>query len=117
MIEEITESERAELRERLLCEQQELLRKVGDKGRAETVDLDLPIGRLSRVDALQQQSMAKAELRRAEQSLEQIGAALEFMEAGTYGFCKLCEEPIGFRRLSARPSSPFCIDCLRGNEG
>jgi DnaK suppressor protein len=117
MIAEITESELVELRDRLLSQQKELLRKVGNKDRIETVDLELPIGRLSRVDALQQQSMAKAEIRRAKQSLEQIESALEFMEAGTYGFCKMCEEPIGYRRLNARPSSPFCIDCIRGVQG
>jgi len=49
-------------------------------------------------------------------SLEQIGSALEFIEEGTYGYCKMCEEPIGFRRLNARPSSPFCIACLQGAE-
>jgi DnaK suppressor protein len=65
---------------------------------------------------MQQQSMAKAEVRRAEVSLEQIGSALEFIEEGTYGYCKMCEEPIGFRRLNARPSSPFCIACLQGAE-
>ncbi len=116
MTEEITVSQLEQFRERLLLEQQELVLKVADKGRTETVDLDLPIGRLSRVDALQQQSMAKAEIRRAEMSLQQIEAALEFMEDGTYGYCKMCEEPIGFGRLNARPSAPFCIACLQGGE-
>ena len=26
-------------------------------------------------------------------------------------WCRRCEEPIGYKRLSARPESPYCLDC------
>ena len=116
MSEEITEDQIGQLKKALLSMQLDLLDKIDDRARVETVDLDLPIGRLSRVDALQQQSMAKAEVQRAKRSLRQIESALEFIEEGTYGFCKMCEEPIGILRLKARPASPFCIACLQNTE-
>ncbi len=84
-----------------------------DQGRSETapVGLDRPIGRLSRMDALQQQSMARAGQAILQKRSRQITAALVLMEDGEYGDCRHCEEPIGFERLKARPESPYCFEC------
>ena len=35
---------------------------------------------------------------------------------GSYGFCRLCEEPIGFKRLQAKPEAPFCVNCQSRHE-
>ena len=86
------------------------------KDGAKPVDLDEPIGRLSRMDAIQQQQMTKANRRAYEQKLLQVGAALEKLDGGDYGDCRSCEEPIGFRRLKARPETPFCIECQEALE-
>ncbi|WP_432822006.1 TraR/DksA family transcriptional regulator [Trichloromonas sp.] len=92
--------------------QQELKRLLSttEEG-ARPVDLGQPIGRLSRMDALQQQSMAKASRRSHEIRLQQIAAALNAIKEGEYGQCKECGEPIGFGRLGARPETPFCVGC------
>ena len=80
---------------------------------AKTVDLDQPIGRLSRMDAIQQQKMVAAARRNTELRLAQIRGALHALEQGTYGECRRCEEEISKRRLKARPESPFCLGCQR----
>lgn len=82
----------------------------------DTVDLDQPIGRLSRMDAIQQQKMAVEQRRRIELRRGQLRQALGWMEDGDYGTCRRCEEPIGFRRLKARPESAFCLGCRRSIE-
>lgn len=46
-----------------------------------------------------------------ESSLHDIEKALENIEAGTYGVCRYCNEPIDEKRLLARPSSSACIAC------
>jgi DnaK suppressor protein len=79
--------------------------------RTDTVDLDQPIGRLSRVDALQQQAMAKEQLRRNRIKLSQVKQALVAAADDEYGLCRSCEESIGYRRLKAFPEAPFCISC------
>lgn len=84
---------------------------------AKPVDLGLSIGRLSRVDALQQQHMAIARRQRVEIQLQQIRSALSRMKSGTYGACIQCGEPIGFARLKARPEAPACRDCQSGGGG
>lgn len=73
------------------------------------VQLDQPIGRLSRVDAMQRQQMVVANRRRAEQRLQQVQAALNRVRSGEYGECLSSGEPIGFARLKARPETPFCL--------
>lgn len=75
------------------------------------MDLDLPIGRVSRIDAIQQQKMAQAEQGRARLRLQAVQAALERVEDEEYGFCCQCGEPVGYKRLWARPESPFCVPC------
>lgn len=80
------------------------------------VDLGLPIGRLSRMDAMQQQHMAQAGVSALERRLSQIAAALAAVASGTYGFCRRCEEPIGYQRLKARPETPFCLRCQAESE-
>ena len=81
--------------------------------RTDIVDLDQEIGRLSRMDALQQQKMAEAERARHKLRLKSVLMAIEALEEGDYGFCRRCGEPIDYRRLKARPESPCCVPCLR----
>jgi DnaK suppressor protein len=75
------------------------------------VGLDQPIGRLTRMDAMQQQSMTSAGRRDADIRLKQVEQALVAVERGLYGLCRRCDEPIGYKRLSARPESPYCLGC------
>jgi RNA polymerase-binding protein DksA len=54
-----------------------------------------------------------------EKSLEDVDKALERIENGTYGICKYCGNPIGEKRLMARPTASSCIKCkteLQENE-
>lgn len=80
------------------------------------VELDEPIGRLSRMDAMQQQQMAQAHRRRLDIRLQQVRAALAKIERDDYGYCNLCDEPIGAKRLKVRPESPLCVRCQSSRE-
>ena len=116
-MDELTDEQLVELREALLSLQRDLRMTMADEqGRSETVTLDQPIGRLSRMDAMQQQEMAKAERRRAELRLERVAVSLERIAEEEYGWCSDCEEPIGYRRLKARPDSFFCLSCSSQRE-
>jgi DnaK suppressor protein len=52
----------------------------------------------------------------SEHVLAEIDAALERIEAGTFGTCRTCGEPIGEERLVAIPWATQCIDCKRKEE-
>src|SRR3989339_741749 len=48
-----------------------------------------------------------------EKALRDVVGALKMIEAGTYGACKYCKQPIDERRLLARPTSSSCIQCKK----
>ena len=97
----------------LLQRRKEVLALIEGHGEdGKPVELDQTrVGRLSRMDALQSQAMAKETERRRQQELERIDAALARLEDGTYGDCVECGEPIAEKRLAFDPSAVLCIDC------
>ncbi len=115
MAEELTEAQRVELAERLRTLREELEAALGSGAEAaRPVTLDQSsVGRLSRMDAMQQQAMAQASQRSLKKRLQQCRAALEALERNEYGDCRMCDEPIGYRRLSAYPEAPLCLECQR----
>ncbi len=93
---------RAELE--AVCEQ-------GDAAAA-TVELDQTrVGRLSRMDALQDQAMARATATRRALELTRIGAALARLDDGEFGDCIKCGEPIPPARLAIDPATLVCVAC------
>jgi DnaK suppressor protein len=48
--------------------------------------------------------------------LAEIDAALDRLDAGTYGSCASCGSDIGFKRLAAMPSATRCIACKEKEE-
>jgi DnaK suppressor protein len=48
--------------------------------------------------------------------LSKIDAALHRIDAGTYGFCEETDEPIGIRRLEARPIATLSIEAQERHE-
>lgn len=89
-----------------------LARQEDHRNAANTVELDQArVGRLSRMDALQQQAMARAANQRSEAELQRIEAALVRIRTGEYGFCLKCGEDIPQKRLEVDPAALTCITC------
>ena len=78
----------------------------------ETVELQQDsVGRLSRMDAMQQQAMAKATARRRVAERARIAAAIERMDEGEWGWCTACGNEIAEKRLAHDPSVALCLAC------
>ena len=85
---------------------------------SKTVELDQQLmGRLSRMDALQHQAMAKAGKEVQQLRLQLVKQALRAVEEGTYGECRECGEFIPYKRLEVKPEAPFCLPCQQEKEG
>lgn len=99
----------------LLNWQEDLLSTSDERDQSSgTVHLDQQsVGRLSRMDALQGQALAKAGKERAEHQLRMIKAALIRIDNDDYGFCAECDEPINPKRLEIDPTTIYCIECAR----
>lgn len=116
-MDELTPEQLSEFRASLLSLVDELGEQLAtSRAGAAPVDLDEPIGRLSRMEAMQQQQMTKAHKRRIELRLQQASAALGRLERGEYGECLLCGELISEKRLRAKPESPMCLPCQSERE-
>jgi len=80
----------------------------------DTVVLDqTSVGRLSRMDAMQQQAMAKATRQHRATEIQAIKNALLRLEEGDYGYCEDCGEDIPSKRLELTPTAIRCVNCAR----
>ena len=101
------------LKARLELERANLL-EISDSAAAERrpVELDQQsVGRLSRMDAMQVQAMAKAVEARRRNRLHHINAALKRLESDDYGYCVSCDEDIPAKRLEIDPATDRCVNC------
>ena len=48
--------------------------------------------------------------------IKKIKKALDRIDNGTFGICETCGDPIGKKRLEARPVTTQCIECKEAEE-
>ena len=114
----LTKSQIDVLTQQLISVKNELSRflKLSESS-SEVVELDQSkVGRLSRMDAMQQQQMASAGKRAQQLQLTQTNRALKKIEIDEYGFCIDCDDVIAFSRLQIKPESERCINCQQAYE-
>lgn len=104
--------------DRLNLELQRLVEAIAQaQAAAATVELDQSsVGRVSRMDAMQQQAMAKGLQERLVMGKRKLEAALARMESGTYGRCCQCQIEMEAERLDADPAAVFCTGCAAQRE-
>lgn len=107
------ELDMAMIQRKLLALREELQAdSASSESSRDTVVLDqTSVGRLSRMDAMQGQAMAKAEEERRQRRLKLIGGALVRIDNEEFGECIECGEWIGAKRLEWDPLVLKCINC------
>ena len=89
----------------------EKLSEISKQAR-DVVELDQQaVGRLSRMDAMQQQAMAEAQERTRNLDLTRIDMAWRRIESGDYGYCTNCDTEIPDGRLAIDPMAERCVRC------
>lgn len=97
------------LREELETVQQASQKTSEDR---KPVELDQQsVGRLSRMDAMQQQAMAAAQDARRHGRVAAIKAAIRRIEEDEFGWCSECGDLISEKRLELDPTIMRCKDC------
>jgi len=74
---------------------------------------DNAIGRVSRMDAINNRSVAEAGLRQAEEKLNKLKFALGKIDSDEFGICRRCGKEIPLMRLMLMPQSFFCVNCAK----
>lgn len=112
----LSQLEIEELRTELERERARLERSVAmsrDASRPVTLD-QASVGRLSRMNEMQNQQLAANLQNREESRLAQITDALDRIREGTYGVCARCQSGIPYGRLLVFPEARFCVSCGGG---
>ena len=78
---------------------------------AEAVSPDKSLGRLSRMEAMQDQQLILEARRRKKMQKVAVLSALQRIENGQFGICIFCGKPIVPERLEVAPESSTCISC------
>ena len=69
------------------------------------------IGRISRMDAINNKSVNEAALLKAEQKLKNLKIALSNINDSDFGICARCNQNIPLGRILLMPQSRFCVNC------
>jgi RNA polymerase-binding protein DksA len=91
--------------------QSEALRNVGGEPSGSLSNVPLHLADLG--SDTYERELSLSLLQNEEQTLEEVAAALQRIEQGSYGRCENCGKEIGRERLKAVPFARLCIDCAR----
>jgi len=72
---------------------------------------DCAIGRVSRMDAINNKSINEAALRQKEKQLRALKEALKNIESSKFGICVSCGQSIPIGRIIIMPESKKCVKC------
>ena len=75
------------------------------------VEPENAIGRISRMDAINNKSVTEAALRKAKDKLEKLKLALSKVDDDDFGLCIKCKMPIPLGRVLIMPQARTCVNC------
>lgn len=110
----MNEIEKAEIKAKILQEIERTENLVVEyKELTKPVEPENAIGRVSRMDAINNKSVTEAALRQAEVKLTGLKNTLSNINNDDFGLCAKCKQPIPVGRILLMPHSRFCIHCAQ----
>ena len=112
----LTPDQLGQIRDELQRTLTRLERSMKTNGTGKPTEIDQgTVGRLSRIEAIQNQGLTRNIHERESLQLEQVVEALRRIENGSYGTCTSCHAPIRFERLLVFPEARNCNGCSERN--
>ncbi len=90
--------------EKLIIEYQEMTKPVAP---------DVAIGRISRMDAINNNAVSESALRQAQEKLIKLKYVLSKIGSSDFGICIKCKIKIPVGRILIRPESMYCVNCAK----
>jgi len=103
-----------EIRQHILEEIAKVEKRIVEyKELTQPVEPDCAIGRISRMDAINNKSVTEASLRQAREKLRNLQRVLSQVGTKDFGLCIKCGKSIPTARILYRPESLTCVDCAK----
>jgi DnaK suppressor protein len=110
----LSDGQRRELRERIETDLQALESEIEAlEAACEPIAPDCSLGRLTRLEAMQEQQVSRHMLKESNIRRNKLRYALGKIDAPEYGICIECEEAIPFERLLLMPETSKCVVCAQ----
>lgn len=108
----MTQQERSELKDIIRDRIRETKEEIEHlKELTKPVAPDNAIGRLSRMDAINNKTINDASLRENKKKLQKLERAMQNIEKEKFGSCSKCGQEIAFGRLKFMPWTTKCVKC------
>lgn len=106
--------QRNKLRNKLITEIESTQKKIDEyTALCQPIPPENSIGRVSRMDAINNKSIVEAALREAQNKMQQLLLMHNKTEDEDFGTCLNCKQLIPFGRLMIRPHSKHCVNCAQ----
>lgn len=106
--------DKQQVKETILTEISKTEKAIADyKELTKPISPNNAIGRVSRMDAINNRSVNEVSLRQAETKLTNLNRALEKVDDDDFGVCLKCQNPIPVGRILIRPESFLCVNCAQ----
>lgn len=103
-----------EIREKIAEEIDKTNQLIVDyKEQSKPITLDNSIGRISRMDAINNKSITESALRQAELKLSKLHQAMDKVGTNDFGICIKCGQTIPLGRILLMPESNRCVNCAK----
>ena len=108
----MTDLNKTEIRTNIEKEIQKTKNQIAEyKELIQPVEPENAIGRISRMDAINNKSVTEAALRKAKDKLYKLTVVLSKLEDNDFGICISCKQPIPLERILIMPQSRTCVRC------
>ncbi len=108
----MTAEERADLKAKIEEQIEETKVKIEEfEELSKPIAPDISLGRITRMDAINNKSVAEAALRTAKRKLGKLQHALAKIDSPDFGTCTVCKRPIQPKRIMLMPESSRCVRC------
>ena len=110
----MNETELKAIKEKLLLETHDTQKKINKySDLCKPIPPENSIGRISRMDAINNKSVVEAALRELTKKMQQLKVMQNKINDTDFGICNKCKKRIPFGRLMIRPHSKFCVNCAK----
>ena len=108
----MTDEERLQFREKLISEKEKINAEIETlEDKTKPISPENSLGRISRMDAINNKGVAEFALREAQRRLNAVNSWLSRFETDSFGKCARCKNDIPIKRLMYMPHSLKCMHC------